>query len=71
MTTLVEERVSIAMPSSLDRCDSCIQVAVAAIEVSADLPVLMLCGHHWRKSAAAVRERGYEFAVEPENDSFN
>lgn len=32
-----------------DRCDSCGAAAIAQVIVDDDLPIILLCGHHFRK----------------------
>lgn len=47
-----------------DRCDSCGAAAKAQFQVSAELPNVLLCGHHWRKVRTNVEDSGYLYATE-------
>lgn len=48
------------------RCDACTAAAVSQIEVSADLPHLLLCGHHTRKNLPRIFAMGYAFDIPDE-----
>lgn len=50
------------------RCDACSAAAVAQVEVSEDLPHLLLCGHHYRKNMLTFKEKGYALKVPDEYD---
>lgn len=47
----------------LDRCDNCSAAAVSAVQISMDLPLLYLCGHHLRKNRPALDEKGYSYLI--------
>lgn len=50
-----------------DRCDSCGAAAKAQFQVTAEMEVIRVCGHHWRKLRAGILQRGYLYA-EPSED---
>ena len=54
--------------TGLDRCDSCSQRAVSVVRVSDTLPLLYLCGHHWRKSSTAIKSQNLAYSVPDEED---
>lgn len=51
-----------------DRCDACLQHAVAIIQVAEDLPPIYTCGHHFRKNRATFIDKGYLYSVDPAHD---
>lgn len=48
------------------RCDACSAAAVSQIEVSANMPHLLLCGHHTRKNLPNIIAMGYAFDIPEE-----
>lgn len=51
-----------------DRCDACSQRAVSVTRVSDTLPLLYLCGHHWRKSSTAIKSQNLAYSVPDDED---
>lgn len=50
------------------RCDACTAAAVSQIFIREDLPLVMLCGHHYRKNMDHFAEKGYAVMVGEENN---
>lgn len=48
------------------RCDACSAAAVSQIEISEDMPHLLLCGHHTRKNLPKIFAMGYAFDIPEE-----
>jgi hypothetical protein len=49
--------------TKLDRCDRCSGAALSMVQVSHTLPMLNLCGHHFRKYRAHFDEMGYSYLL--------
>ena len=79
-TGSVKDRVDLELESMLGsgpdfielnlthRCDACMAAAVSQIEVSADLPHLLLCGHHFRKHSLFIKISGFAYDVPDDMD---
>lgn len=48
------------------RCDGCGAAAVAQVLVSESLPVVLLCGHHFRKNMIHFSDKSYPVLVPDE-----
>jgi hypothetical protein len=56
---LMEEDLVFSPLTAHDRCDSCIQPAMAQVFISIDLDIIKFCGHHFHKNEAVFLARGY------------
>lgn len=50
-----------------DRCDRCGSAAVAQIVVDDDLPMILLCGHHFRGNKSVFDQNLYPYGVPKEH----
>lgn len=72
VTTTAEDRLLTAIRefpdfpklTLADRCDNCSQLAQAQVQVSPDLPNVLLCGHHFRVSLPTFEARGYPYVTQ-------
>lgn len=49
-----------------DRCDACVQAAVAQVKPDPTVDNLKLCGHHFRMNKTKIEEAGWPFEVAPD-----
>ena len=57
------EEVIFPTLTKLDRCDRCFGAALSVVQISPTLPMLYMCGHHFRKFRATFDEKGYSYLL--------
>lgn len=67
-TTVSAADAAFVVLDATHRCDACTAAAVSQIFVREDLPLIMLCGHHYRKNIDHFSAKGYAVMVGEEHN---